>query len=58
MELVQSLYDFFGIELLTESTTFPELISYILQIFIAVWLVLFIIRSMFLVASVGDRRLF
>ena len=58
MELVQSLYDFFGIELLTESTTFPEFISYILQIFIAVWLVLFIIRSMFLVASVGDRRLF
>ena len=58
MDLVQSLYDFFGFDLLSSAVTFPELLSYILQVFIGVWLVLFIIRSIFMVTTIADRRLF
>lgn len=56
MELVQSLYDFFGFEILSESATFPELLSYIMQIFIGVWIVIFIIRSLFMAITLPDRR--
>lgn len=58
MELVQSLYDFFGFNLITEAQTFPELMSYIFEVFIGVWIVLFVIRSLFMVTSIADRRLF
>lgn len=58
MDLVQSLYDFFGFDLISQATTLPELLSYIFEIFIGVWLVLFIIRSIFMVTTIADRRLF
>lgn len=58
MELVNELYDFFGIELLTESATFVDLINSLIQISIGVWLTVFIIRSVFLLCTVPDRRFF
>lgn len=57
MELVNELYDFFGIELLTESATFIDLVNSIIQIGLAVWITIFIIRSVFLLVTVPDRRL-
>ena len=56
MELVQNLYDFFGIELLTESATFVDLVNSFVQIGLALWIVLFIMRSIFLLCTVPDRR--
>lgn len=58
MELVQELYDFFGIELLTESATFTDLLNNILIIALALWITVFIIRSVFLACTLPNRNLF
>lgn len=58
MELVQELYDFFGIELISQSATFIDLINAFLQVGLSVWLTVFVIRSVFLLCTVPDRRLF
>ena len=57
MELVNELYDFFGIVLLTESATFIDLVNSIIQIGLAVWITIFIIRSVFLLVTVPDKRM-
>ncbi len=49
MELVQMMFDFFGFENLSLSTTFPEFIEWFLKCGLGVWLVMFIIRSFFVV---------
>lgn len=56
MELVNELYDFFGIELLSESATFIDLVNSIIQIGLAVWITIFIIRSVFLLVTVPDKE--
>ncbi len=58
MEIVNDLITFFGIDMLTESATFIDLINVSLKIGLAVWLVAFIIRSVFLLTSLPERRLF
>ena len=45
MELVNELYDFFGIELLTESATCIDLVNSIIQVGLAVWITIFIILT-------------
>ena len=57
MVIVQDLYDFFGFDLLSQSATFTDLISYMLQVGIGVWITVFIIRSLFLATTVGRRRI-
>lgn len=56
MELVQELYEFFGFELITQSATFIDLINAFLQVGIGLWLTVFIMRSVFLLVTVPDRR--
>lgn len=58
MEIVNELITFFGIDMLTESATFIDLINVSIKIGLAVWLVAFIIRSVFLLTSLPERRLF
>lgn len=58
MEIVNQLITFFGIDLLTESATFVDLLNVSLKIGVAMWLVIFIIRSMFLLTSLPERRMF
>lgn len=58
MAIADSLIQFFGIDLLTESATFIDLLNCFMRIGISVWITVFIIRSMFLVASVGGRRFY
>lgn len=58
MEIVNDLITFFGVEMLTESATFIDLINVSIKIGLAVWLVAFIIRSVFLLTSLPERRLF
>ena len=56
MELVQELYDFFGIEMISQSATFVDLINSFIQVGLALWIVIFIMRSVFLLCTVPDRR--
>lgn len=58
MEIINELLTFFGIDMLTESATFIDLLNVSLKIGLAIWLVAFIIRSMFLLTSLPERRLF
>lgn len=58
MAIAESIIEFFGIDLLTESATFIDLLNVIMHIGVSVWVTVFIIRSMFLVASVGGRRFY
>lgn len=58
MEIINELLTFFGIDMLTESATFIDLLNVSLKIGLAIWLVAFIIRSMFLLTSLPERRMF
>lgn len=51
MELFTSLIDFFQIDPLTSSATFVDVINYIISLTLAVYLVCFLIRSLFLMIS-------
>lgn len=57
MVIVNDLYDFFGFDMLSQSATFVDLISYMLEIGIGIWITVFIIRSLFLATTVGRRRI-
>lgn len=58
MEIMQSLIDFFGIALLSESSTFIDLLNCILRIGVSLWITIFIIRSIFLVSTIGGRKFY
>ena len=47
MEIFNSLYDFFGFELLNDSSTFVDLINNMFQIGLGVFIVCFFIKSIF-----------
>lgn len=57
MVIVDDLYEFFGFDMLSQTATFVDLISYMLQIGIGIWITVFIIRSLFLATTVGRRRI-
>ena len=56
MELVEILFQFFGFNVLAESATFPEFVSWFLMCACGVWIVLFIIRSLFMVIRAPELR--
>lgn len=58
MSIVQSLYDFFGYEFISQSATFIDVINNIMTIGIGIWLVLFIIKCLFYACTLGGKRLF
>lgn len=47
MDIFNSFFDFFGLELLTESATFVDLINNLVQIGLALFIVCFFIKSLF-----------
>lgn len=51
MEILQLVLNFFNIEMLTADSTVLELVVYLIQILIAIWLVAFVVRSLFLLLS-------
>ena len=55
MEIVQSIYDFFGFELLGSSATFTDLLNNMFQIATGLWVVIFIIRSLFMAITIPER---
>lgn len=58
MEIINDLLTFFGVDMLTESATFIDLLNVSIKIGLAIWIVAFVIRSMFLLTSLPERRLF
>ena len=51
MEVFNSLYDFFGLELISESATFIDLINNLLQVGLSVFIVCFFIKALFSLMS-------
>lgn len=47
MQIIEELRNFFGLELITESQTFPDLLQAIIYIFMACALLLFMFRAFF-----------
>lgn len=58
MEIVQSLYDFFGLSALSESATFVDVVNILFEIGISLWITLFMIRCFFLAVTMPERRFF
>ena len=58
MAIVDSLINYFGIDLLNQSATFVDLLNCTVKIGLSMWLTIFIIRSMFLATTIGGRRFY
>ena len=58
MAISDSIIQFFGIDLLTSSATFVDLLNLTLRIGVGVWVTVFIIRSMFLATTIGGRKFY
>lgn len=56
MEIYESLIDFFGIVPLDSSATFVDLANLSIQIFVGVFIVCFLIRSLFLIVALPDKE--
>lgn len=55
MELFTQFINFFGIDMLTETSSIVDLLNIGFSIFIALFLVCFVLRSLFLMLRFGDR---
>lgn len=58
MAIAQEIYEFFGWDVLSSSATFTDLISYLSMIFCGMWAIIFMIRSIFMMCRLPERRLF
>lgn len=58
MALVESLYQFFGFDMISQSATFIDLLNNIIQIACGLWITIFIIRSLFMATNVSGKSLF
>lgn len=58
MEVFTSFYDFFGLDLLTDTATFVDLINNLIQIGLGLFIVAFFIKALFsLMLNVFNYRL-
>jgi len=55
MELFEMIINFFGIDMLTSTSTLTDLLNLCISIFVAMFLVCFTVRSLFLLLKFGDR---
>lgn len=58
MALINSLIEFFGIDMLESTSTFPELLNVVLQIGCGIWITLFICRCLFMATTFADRKFY
>lgn len=58
MALIESLIEFFGIDLIGEASTFPDLINTVLQIGCGIWITLFVCRCLFMATTFADRKFY
>lgn len=57
MELVNMLFDFFGFEMISSSATLPELIVWLSKVGIGVFLVLSVIRGLFISSRLPSMKI-
>lgn len=57
MELVDMLFDFFGFEMISSSATLPELIVWLSKVGIGVFLVLSVIRGLFISTRLPSMKI-
>lgn len=55
MEVFNELVNFFGLMQITGDVSFVELVNYIIALSCAVFIVCFIIRSLFLICEIPSR---
>lgn len=58
MEIAQSLYDFYELEVLSSSATFADLITNLLQVGVSIWITLFICKSLFIACTISGRKFY
>lgn len=56
MAIADSIIQFFGIDMLSSANTFTDLLNVLMKIGVSLWVVIFIIRSMFLVIRAPEIR--
>lgn len=56
MEIINSLFDLFGIVLLEECSTFIDFMNILIKVFCAIFIFAFFIRSICLVCVLPERR--
>ena len=56
MDIYESLIEFFEIAPLASTATFVDLLNYGISLFVAIYLVAFIIRSLFLVVALPEKQ--
>lgn len=55
MEIYESLIDFFGIVPLDSTATMIDLINLSIQLFVGIYIVCFLIRSLFLIVAMPTK---
>ena len=58
MAIAESIYDFFEIAALQDSATFLDFVYLLIQVGVSVWIVIFIVKCLFMATTIGDRRFF
>lgn len=58
MALITELYDFFGIETITQSATFIDLINNVLIVGLGLWLTCFVCKCLIMACRIGDYKMF
>lgn len=56
MEIIETLYNYFGIDALSEVATFIDLITYIVKIGFGIFVVCFFISSLFRLIGYIERQ--
>lgn len=55
MSIYNDICDFFGITVLSAESTFIDLVNYGLSLMVAIFIVAFMIRSIFMVCTIPSR---
>lgn len=56
MEIINELYNYFGIDMLSEAVTFPELLIYLVKVGFGIFVVCFFISSFFRLIGYINRQ--
>lgn len=58
MYIYDELFNFFNITALNELSTFPDLLYFLVSVFVGVWITAFIIKAFFLMCTIPSRGFF
>ena len=58
MEIAESLFEFFEINALDSTATFTDFMYLLIQVGTSIWIVMFIVKCLFMACTLGDKRFF